>query len=127
MSNRPKPSSLLAERLRCLRKQKGLTQTEIAHELHIHRSTYAYYETGKTAPDYNTLLFLCNAFGVPIEYLLGAPALSHSTDSQSLVFPLDKRCQLAPDELALLMVYRRLGAVQKRLSVSYICQFYDKR
>lgn len=127
MSNCPKPSFLLSERLRFLRKQKGLTQTEIAHELHIHRSTYAYYETGKTAPDYDTLLFLCDVFGVSIEYLLGTPAISHSTDSPFLVYPSDKRYQLTSDELALLMVYRQLSTVQKRLSVSYICQFYDNR
>ena len=39
---------MLNERLRSLRLSMGLTQMQVAEALNIDRSTYTYYETGKT-------------------------------------------------------------------------------
>ena len=41
--------------LRLLRRAGGWSQREVAERLHINRSTYAYYETGRTRPEYETL------------------------------------------------------------------------
>ena len=42
---------MLSRTLKKLRKNCGYTQKEVAKELGVDRSTYAYYETGKTTPD----------------------------------------------------------------------------
>lgn len=44
---------------------------QVAKMLNIDRSTYAYYETGKTKPDVDTLLKLCVVYDVTLDYLVG--------------------------------------------------------
>lgn len=58
------------DRLRKLRKQADMTQEQVAKNLNIVRSTYAYYETGKTSPDFNTVVRLARLFHVTTDYLL---------------------------------------------------------
>ena len=60
------------DRLRKLRKQNDMTQEQVAKNLNIVRSTYAYYETGKTCPDFTTVVRLAHLFNVTTDYLLDA-------------------------------------------------------
>jgi len=78
----------LCKKLRDLREKCGYTQQQIANALNIDRSTYSYYETGKTSPDIPSLLVLASVFSVSIEDLLGQEqqnplVLSDSSSSQS--------------------------------------------
>lgn len=59
------------ERLKLLRKQKGLTQNAVASILGIAKSTYVKYERGEREPRYGTLVALTEIFQVSIDYLLG--------------------------------------------------------
>ena len=56
--------------LRTIRKASHLTQQQVADKLEMDRSTYAYYETGKTTPSIFTLMKLSQLFQVPIDYIL---------------------------------------------------------
>ena len=56
---------MLSQILRKLRENSGFTQQQIAEVLNIDRSTYAYYEAGKTTPDINTIIKLSKVFNVP--------------------------------------------------------------
>lgn len=60
-------------RLRKLRKEKKLTQQEIADKLGITRQAYGYYENEKSKrePDLATIQKLAEIFGVTTDYLLG--------------------------------------------------------
>jgi transcriptional regulator with XRE-family HTH domain len=58
------------ERLRELRLKSGYTQSQIAKILNIDRSTYSYYEIGKTMPDITVLLTLSRIFNIPINEML---------------------------------------------------------
>lgn len=58
------------DRLKILRKQKNLTQSEIAKILNIATSTYVHYELGKRQPDFQTLKNIADFFNVSIDYLL---------------------------------------------------------
>ena len=65
------------DRLKTLRKQMGKTQTDIANYLGISYQAYAHYESGRRAPDPQSLKKLADYFGVSVDYLLGrdeAPA-----------------------------------------------------
>lgn len=57
--------------LRQLRKEKGLTQAELARLISIGESTVSFYESGKRQPDYETLIRLANVFRVSVDQLLG--------------------------------------------------------
>ncbi|MBO4838350.1 MAG: helix-turn-helix transcriptional regulator [Lachnospiraceae bacterium] len=62
---------MISERLTCLRKDTGKTQNEVADELHIARSTYSSYETGRRTPQADALVSLARYFGTTSDYLLG--------------------------------------------------------
>ncbi len=55
---------MISKILRKLRENSGLTQQQVAETLNIDRSTYAYYETGKTTPDINTIIKLAKIYNV---------------------------------------------------------------
>lgn len=61
---------IIAKRLSELRKEKGVTQDEIANEINVKRTTIANYETGKRAPDYETLIRLADIYGVSCDYII---------------------------------------------------------
>lgn len=60
-------SGTIAEQLKQLRHQAGYSQAHLAYLLGICRSTYAYYECGKTLPDIYCLKHLANIFGVTLD------------------------------------------------------------
>ena len=69
------------ERIRELRKKKGLTQQAVADCLNIDRSTYAYYESGRTKLNVDIVVKLAYFFQVSYATIIGQPepVLSAST------------------------------------------------
>ena len=66
------PLEILANRLRKLREERGLTQKELAQALGLSsKSTITNYEQNDRDPDYETLIKIANYFEVSIDYLLG--------------------------------------------------------
>lgn len=63
-------NDIIAKQLSKLRRDKGASQQEIATELHVSRATIANYETGKRAPDYETLIKLAEYYHVSCDYIL---------------------------------------------------------
>lgn len=62
--------ALTAGRLKALRKRRGLSQSQMA-ALRIDRSTYAYYELGRTPLPAEKLVFLALYYRVSSDFLLG--------------------------------------------------------
>lgn len=60
----------MKNRLRELRKSKGLLQKDIANILSISVSTYSYWEMGKFDIDLKSLQSLADYFNVSIDYIL---------------------------------------------------------
>lgn len=56
--------------LRNYRKINQLTQQQVADALNINRTTYTYYETGKTEPSIDNLHRLIQIFGITYDDLL---------------------------------------------------------
>lgn len=61
----------MAERLRILRKERGLTQTGMAEHFGQTLRSYQYYEAGTRHPEYFHLLALADFFDVSLDYLTG--------------------------------------------------------
>lgn len=59
------------DRLKKLRIENNLTQSDLALELDISRSTIGMYETGKREADYETLEAIADFFNVDMNYLTG--------------------------------------------------------
>lgn len=71
---------------RDLRKEKSLTQMELAKILNIDQTTVSKWEVGKAIPDYDTLQRLADFYNVSVDYLLGRenkhfvnPTFEHNT------------------------------------------------
>lgn len=60
-----------AERLKKARKQKRLTQREVAEYLGIATHSYQNYEGGQRQPDFETLVVIADYLEVTTDYLLG--------------------------------------------------------
>ena len=66
-------------RLIALRKERQMTQTDLAKAIHKTRSTISGYETEGKEPDFGTLCSFAVFFGVSVDYLLGKEDLrTHS-------------------------------------------------
>ncbi|MDY4191508.1 MAG: helix-turn-helix transcriptional regulator [Oscillospiraceae bacterium] len=59
------------ERIKALRKERGMTQEELAERLSVTRQTVSKWEQGTTQPDLDRVLELGRLFGVSTDHLLG--------------------------------------------------------
>ena len=63
---------IYAARLKALRKEKGLTQQDVADRLGVNKQTVSGYERGVRKPDFERLDALAELFDVSIAYLVGS-------------------------------------------------------
>ena len=61
----------LANRLAELRKQKGLSQEELADKLQVSRQAISKWERGEASPDTDNLIELAKIYGVSLDELVG--------------------------------------------------------
>ena len=75
-------------RLRRVRKQKGLTIKEVANEIGFSETRLHQYETEKREPKKETWVKLANYYDVPVSYLMGLPdgLVQHINKSQAMTF-----------------------------------------
>lgn len=73
----------IGERLRAMRKEKGLTQAELADRLGISFVGVSQWESGKRNPKKETLMRLAAVLDVPVSYLAGTATLD---DDEALEF-----------------------------------------
>ncbi len=57
-------AKIVGKNLKDARKAKGITQVEIAKELHKYQSDYSEYENGKIQLDYEKIVYLCRRFDI---------------------------------------------------------------
>ena len=62
---------MLNENIRNLRKQKGLSQEELANRMHVVRQTVSKWESGLSVPDSSMLISIANELDVTVSDLLG--------------------------------------------------------
>ena len=61
-----------AERIKQLRKKKGISQSELAESIGVKNNTVSTWERGTRKPDFEALNLLSNYFEVSFEYILGS-------------------------------------------------------
>ena len=117
----------LGKKLKYYRENCELSQQQVANTLNIDRSTYTYYETGKTTPSASTLLKLSKIFNVPCAVFLESinqelnlnSKVADSIedmfyDGEDDVITADDRIYgLSKEEKELVISYRVLDTVKK--------------
>ena len=58
-------------RLKQLRKERKISQLQLAFDLNMNQNTISRYENLERQADYETLIRFADYFGVSIDYLLG--------------------------------------------------------
>jgi transcriptional regulator with XRE-family HTH domain len=91
---------MLSRRLKKLRKEKQISQKDLAKKLNLSPSTIAMYETEKRKPDSETLERMSNYFDVSIDYLLGLTDERSSADKIKKAISDDPELQDAWDQIS---------------------------
>ena len=113
---------MMAENLKKVRKEHKLTQQDIANVLGIDRSTYTFYETGKTSPSISTIYKLAEIYNVSIGYLLGVEEPKGEVRKKTVSMNVaaqgtDHIAFLDKDEQMLLMCYRIISDENKSKAI----------
>ena len=76
----------LERRLVELRKEKNVSQEELAEKLYVSRQTISNWERGKTYPDINSLLLIATYFDVTLDNLIKGDVeiMEHQVDQSQL-------------------------------------------
>ena len=61
---------IFSEKLQLIRKNKGLTQEELAEKLSVSRQAVAKWESGQVYPEITNLIQISNLFNVTVDYLV---------------------------------------------------------
>ena len=80
---------MFPERLKQLRKEKGLTQVTLAETLGVSKGTVAMWETGKRMPGFDMLARLSELFDKRVDYIIGT-----SEDRRSATLTEEEVAQL---------------------------------
>jgi len=62
---------MLGQKIKELRKEKGLTQAELARCLNVTRSAVALWETDNTDPDIKNIIEIAKFFNITLDELFG--------------------------------------------------------
>lgn len=110
------------ERLKELRKERRLTQTQVGNYLGITVSAYGNYELGQREPSIDMLLKLADYFGVTVDYLLGRDA-----NTVTSIEPLKTKNipALSEEDEDMLNQYLELSEDSKR-AVRYTVDMYER-
>ncbi len=74
----------MQNRIRDLREDMDMRQSDLARETGIDQRTISNYETGKTSPDAESLIILADFFNVTIDYLVGRATYNLSSEKKKL-------------------------------------------
>ena len=93
---------MLAEQITYLRTRAGMTQQQLAKELHVGPSAIGMYEQGRRTPSIEILIQMSNLFGVSLDYLITGKEFSAPNDVKNTatqpVCPC-RRCRIFCDGL----------------------------
>ena len=78
-------------KLKELREQKGIMQKDLAKHFGVAKSTYSYWESGKTEPDTKIISAIAEYFGVSIDFLLGKSTSANFFDKFDDILPIEAK------------------------------------
>ena len=102
----------IADRIKQLRKKKGVSQSQLAEAIGVKNNTVSTWERGTRKPDFAALQLLSEYFEISLEYLLG------TSDEEETRF---KSSQEDLDFYALSAI-----ADEIKESTDYLCRLSDK-
>ena len=103
----------LATRLKTLREEHEMTQSDVGRAICVSRSTVSGYETKGRQPSHEKLIILAELFNVSMDYLIGVDVTSFEQNSSPATgADLDKQ---------VFSVYNSLSQHSKEEAYKYLC------
>lgn len=101
--------------LKQLREARGITQTELAKQLGVVRSTICFYESEQHSPTPEMLIKLADFFGVTVDYLLGRDEPYAALSAPGVQMKPAAESELTATEQELLSIYRSVNPALQEL------------
>ena len=116
-------SETMGNIIRRLRKERNLTQEELAEQLNITYQAVSRWESGTGMPDISQVVPLSNVFGVTTDVLFGKNAANGEEEIEAFIQITEKKICNIPDGVSSLARYEECcDDVQKMLEV-YPCNY----
>ena len=106
----------LAEKLVYLRKEKGLSQVQLAEMMDVSRQAISRWETGASSPTSENLKYLSTLYNVSLDYLLNDAMEESMQEDRAVEYSEDHHKQNSPDDIG---KHQRLK-LKDNSTVSYI-------
>lgn len=100
---------MLGQRIKALRKERGLTQQQLGDMINVTKVSICCYENGTRTLTLQTLIDLGRVFGVDLNYFLGIDTYAVSEDKAPYQIPMSN------EEVEFIMEIRRNNRLYKRL------------
>ena len=110
-----------AEISKFLRKEKNISQMQLANALNLSNGCIAMIEIGKNEPTANTLLKYADFFQCSTDYLLG-----RQDDFGNITIDTEKPAPLPPDTQELVNIYQALSPAHRSQILEYARYFAEK-
>lgn len=92
-----------AERLLKLRLEKQATQSEVARQIGVHKSSVSAYEVGRRMPTSDQLCKLADFYNTTTDYLLG-----RTDDPRDIAFLMAAYQKMSPKDLEIFLEFRQI-------------------
>ena len=119
-----------AERLKSLRLENELTQSELAKKANLATSCIAMIESGKREPSAHTVVSLANALNVTTDYLLGLEdefgIPIFTPEEKAAGISTTKKISITPIEEDMLDVFRKVGKMRGESAQRAIIEMVEK-
>ena len=102
----------LGENLQRLRKEKGLSQEDVAQALFVSRQSISKWETDKAELGVDNLKALANLYEVTLDHLIGRPQTRRTPKNRGEKIPADRYRTMALIRLALWVALVMVGQLE---------------
>lgn len=82
----------IADRIKCLRKNKGLSQEELADKVGVSRQAVSKWESEQSTPDIEKIIIMSELFEVTTDYILKGIEPVSMTNKKNNVFSVFGIC-----------------------------------
>jgi transcriptional regulator with XRE-family HTH domain len=110
-------------RIAALRKNRNLTQDDMATTLGISRAALSHYEKGRREPDYSTLITIADFFKVSLDYIMGRtddPLASLDPDNREFADQLELSDDQLMQQFALTIDGQKLSVEESKRFIAFI-------
>lgn len=112
---------MLGDTLKAIRKEKGITQEELAIKLHVVRQTVSKWEKGVSIPDADSLQQIADVFEVTVQELLGGDIQKDASRNEVADQLARLNEHLAVRNRRTLKIWRGVGVLALALVIGLLC------